>query len=354
MRFHHAANHLGRSCVSLSGPTEFETIASDDGLTGPGLEPERREDTAQVKGRSLASIAWRRLRRDKLALAGAVVIVLFVLMAVFADAIAALYGQSYATQHNDPGNNVLDPNTNLPIGDWGGISGKHWLGVTPSLGQDIFLLIVFGARTSLTIAALATALSLVLGVTLGVVSGYFRGWSDVVISRIMDVLLSFPTLLFSLAMISVVALITTATSARIAVIVFVLGFFGFPYIGRIVRGQVLSLREKEFVEAARSLGASNVRIMSREVAPNLIGPLLVYTTLTIPNNILGEAGLSFLGLGVQPPTPSWGQMMSDANTTFQYDPTYLIFPGLAIFLVVLAFNLFGDGLRDALDPKSTR
>ena len=139
-------------------------------------------------------------------------------------------------------------------------------------------------------------------------------------------------------------------------IIFVLGFFppGFPYIGRIVRGQVLSLREKEFVEASRSLGASDLWIMRKEIAPNLVGPILVYATLTIPNNMLGEAGLSFLGVGVQPPTPSWGQMLSDAGKYFQIDPTYLVLPGLAIFISVLAFNLLGDGLRDALDPKSGR
>ena len=137
-------------------------------------------------------------------------------------------------------------------------------------------------------------------------------------------------------------------------IIFVLGFFGFPYIGRIVRGQVLALREKEFVDAARSLGASNFRIMTREIMPNLVGPILVYTTLTIPNYILGEAGLSFLGVGVTYPTASWGQMLSDAGSYFEIDPTYLIAPGVTIFIAVMAFNLFGDGLRDALDPKSTR
>ena len=344
--------------MSLNPPSEFEAVAVEDGLTGAGLDPSKKriddESAGTIKGRSLASIAWRRLRQDKLALAGAVVIVIFILIAVFADVIQALYGQSYTKLNNGPGNDVLDPNTNLPIGDWGGISAKHWLGITPSLGQDIFLLLVFGARTSLFIGFSATALALVLGVSLGVLAGYFRGWVDAIVSRVMDVLLSFPTLLFSLSMIAVVNLITTAVSARFAVIIFVLGFFGFPYIGRIVRGQVLSLREKEFVEASRSLGASNLRIMAREIAPNLVGPILVYATLSVPNNILGEAGLSFLGLGVPPPTPSWGQMMSDANTTFEYNPTYLIFPGLAIFFVVLAFNLFGDGLRDALDPKSTR
>ena len=335
-------------------PSELEVVAADDGLTGAGLVSQGDDAPQAIVGRSLASIIWRRLRSDRLALAGAIVIVLFVLVAIFADVIQAVYGQSYRSLNNDPGNTVLDPNTNLPIGAFGGISAKHWFGITPSLGQDVFLLLVFGARTSLIIAGLATVLSLVLGVTTGLLAGYYRGWVDALISRVMDVLLSFPTLLFSLSMIAVVAIITSASWARFAIIIFVLGFFGFPYIGRIVRGQVLSLREKEFVEAARSLGASNARIMFREIAPNLGGPIVFYTTLTIPNNILGEAGLSFLGLGVQPPTPSWGQMLSDAGGTFQNDPMYLILPGLAIFLIVLAFNLFGDGLRDALDPKSRR
>ena len=196
-------------------------------------------------------------------------------------------------------------------------------------------------------------LSLVLGISLGLIAGYFRGWADTIISRSMDVLLSFPTLLFSIALIAVVSYINSDPSIRFYILVFVLGFFAFPYIGRIVRGQVLSLREKEFVEAARSLGAGNMRIMFREIAPNLFGPILVYTTLAIPNNMLGEAGLSFLGLGLVG-TPSWGQLLADANQYLQVDPFYLFLPGLAIFIAVLAFNLFGDGLRDALDPKSTR
>ncbi len=161
-------------------------------------------------------------------------------------------------------------------------------------------------------------------------------------------------LLLSISLITVVSFISNTEFARFGVIIFVLGFFGWPYIGRIVRGQVLSLREKEFVEAAKSLGSSNMRIMARELAPNLVGPILVYTTLTIPSNILGEAGLSYLGIGVTPPTSSWGQMISDASQYVQVDPIYLFLPGLALFIAVLAFNLFGDGLRDALDPKSTR
>lgn len=285
---------------------------------------------------------------------GGVVIVLLVIIAVFADQLSALYGQDYLTQHNTGTSSLLDSSTNLPNGDYGGISSTHWLGVTPVLGQDILSMLMYGARTSLSISALAVLLSLVLGVSLGLMAGYYRGWADTIISRTMDVLLAFPTLLFSLSLITVVSFISTAQSVRFLLIVFVLGFFGWPYIGRIVRGQVLSLREKEFVDAARSLGARNGRIMAKEIFPSLISPILVYTTLTIPNYMLGEAGLSFLGVGVVPPTVSWGQMLSDAGNYFQVDPMYLILPGLAIFVSVLAFNLFGDGLSDALDPKSMR
>jgi peptide/nickel transport system permease protein len=343
--------------VTVSGPTEFEAVAAEDGLTGAGLQGDgdRAPDatTAAIAGRSLWSIAWRRLRQDKVALAGGVVVVLFVLIAVFAGPITALYGQDFATQHNT-GATLLDPLTQMPVGDFSGVSGTHWLGVTPVLGLDIAANLIYGAQTSLIVGFLATAFSLVLGVALGIIAGFSRGWIDVVISRLMDVLLSFPTLLFSIALIAVSSYIDSSEFFRFSIIIFVLGFFGWPYIGRIVRGQVLTLREKEFVEAARSLGASNARIMAREIAPNLVGPVLVYTTLAIPNNILGEAGLSFLGVGVIPPTPSWGQMLSDAAQYVQVDPWYLFMPGLAIFITVLAFNLFGDGLRDALDPKSTR
>ncbi|MGN6446234.1 ABC transporter permease [Amnibacterium sp.] len=337
----------------MSGPTEFEAVATDDGLAGPGLQNDEDEVAGPIAGRSLTAIAWRRLRRDRIALAGGVVVVLFILVAVLAGPITAIYGQNYATQHNT-GNSLLDPLTQMPQGAFSGASGTHWLGVTPVLGLDILANLIYGAQTSLIVGFLATAFSLVLGVTLGVIAGFARGWVDTVISRIMDVLLSFPTLLFSIALIAVSSYINSSEVFRFSIIIFVLGFFGWPYIGRIVRGQVLTLREKEFVEAARSLGASNGRIMAREIAPNLVGPVLVYTTLAIPNNILGEAGLSFLGIGVIPPTPSWGQMLSDASQYVQVDPWYLFMPGLAIFITVLAFNLFGDGLRDALDPKSTR
>ncbi len=325
---------------------ELETATAVEAIGG----------VADIEGRSLLSIAWRRLKADKLAIAGAVVVVLLAIIAIFADVLTKLYGQSYLDQHNSGTSQLLDPLTSMPKGAFGGANGTHWLGITPVLGQDVLSLLLFGARTSLLIAISATALSLILGVTLGLVAGYYGGWIDMAISRTMDVLLSFPVLLMSISLLTVLSIFSSSGSIRFAVIIFVLGFFppGFPYIGRIVRGQVLSLREKEFVEASRSLGASNFWIMRKEIAPNLVGPILVYATLTIPTNILGEAGLSFLGVGVQPPTPSWGQMLADAGKYFQIDPTYLILPGLAIFISVLAFNLLGDGLRDALDPKSGR
>ncbi len=333
--------------MSLS-PGELEVVVAGDGLGGDAQAP------TAIVGRSLWSIAWRRLRRNKVAMIAGIYVILLILVAIFANVLTALYGHSYLQLHNTGPDALVDDSTQLPKGDFGGISPQHWLGVTPVLGQDILSLLMFGARTSLIISGLATLVSVVLGVLLGLAAGYFRGATDIVISRVMDVLLSFPTLLFSISLITVLSFISGATVVRFALIIFVLGFFGWPYIGRIVRGQVLSLREKEFVDAARSLGAGNGWIMLREIAPNIVGPILVYTTLTIPNNMLGEAGLSFLGVGVVPPTPSWGQMLSDAGNYYQVDPMYLILPGLAIFLSVLAFNLFGDGLRDALDPKSTR
>lgn len=312
----------------------------------------REGDVKAIEGRSLGQLAWRQLKGDWVAMAGGIWAIIMILCAIFAPLIASWYGQNPNAQHPQ----LLDQLTLMPAGGFGGISGTHLLGLTPVNSQDIFIQLVYGARTSLEVAGGAVVLALVFGVGLGLIAGFFRGFSDTVISRIMDLLLSFPVLLFSIALLSVAGLVPALQGflGRYCIIVFVLGFFSFPYIGRIVRGQVLSLREKEFVDAARSLGASNWRIMSREIMPNVVGPILVYTTLTIPNFIIGEASLSFLGVGFQPPTVSWGSMLSDAGNYFQVDPEYLFAPGITLFLCVLAFNLFGDGLRDALDPRSRR
>jgi peptide/nickel transport system permease protein len=324
--------------------------------TAPGDGSPAAAATAGVPGRSLGRIAWNRLKRDRLAMAGGVVIILLVLMAVLAPQLTSLEG---ATE-NGINTNLIDPNFQIPIGGMGGISAHHWLGIDLPEGRDVFSRIAFGARVSLGIGFLSTALALLLGVVLGMTAGYFGGWIDSVISRLMDVMLAFPVLLFAISLSGVVSGDTlfglNGNPLRFALLVFVIGFFSWPYIGRIIRGQVIGLREREFVEAARSLGARPSRILFREILPNLVAPILIYATLLIPTNILFEAALSYLGVGLKDPTPTWGQMVNEAlsGDIFISDPEFLIVPGAAIFLTVLAFNLLGDGLRDALDPKASR
>jgi ABC-type dipeptide/oligopeptide/nickel transport system permease subunit len=312
-------------------------------------------DELAIQGRSLRQIAWRRLKQDKVAMAGGFGIIFITLVAIFASLLNKLLGNSPDQYHSG----LTSIDTTMPYGRFGGMSASHWLGIEPVNGRDILARLIAGSRTSLMISVAAMVLSLTLGLSIGIISGYYRGAVDAVVARVLDVLLAFPTLLFALALLAIFNqspsfLGMSGQTLNFAVLIFVLGFFGFAYLARIVRGQVLSLREKEFVDAARSLGASDWRIITREILPNLMGPVLVWVTLTIPTYILGEAGLSFLGVGVQPPTASWGQMLSIAGNFFQNDPMFLIWPGVALFLTVLSFNLFGDGLRDALDPKSTR
>src|SRR5215467_5215528 len=326
-------------------PSTATTEFVDETLNAPA------DTTVAVAGRSLGRIAWTRLKRDKVAMGGACVIIFLILVAVFAPLVVKLLGHPPLEYHYDK----VSADTTLPLGKFGGISRKFLLGVEPLNGRDLFSRIVYGSRISLIIAFLATLLSVVIGTFFGIIAGYFGGWVDAVISRIMDALLAFPLLLFALVLVGVVpdhAFGLSGNSLRIAVIVFIIGFFTWPYVGRIIRGQALSIREREFVEAARSLGARPTRIIFREILPNLIAPILIYSTLLIPTNILFEAALSFLGVGVPPPTPSWGGMLSDATTYFQVDLWFVLFPGLAIFVTVLAFNLFGDGLRDAFDPRA--
>ncbi|GGL96135.1 peptide ABC transporter permease [Streptomyces fumigatiscleroticus] len=306
-----------------------------------------------VQGRSLGRIAWERLKRDKLALAGGIVVLVLVLIALLAPVIANLVGQDPESHHED----LIDPLFGTPTGSLGGISGDHLLGVEPVSGRDIFARIVYGARISLLVGFLSAIVAVILGTVLGILAGFFGGWIDAVVSRVMDGLLAFPQLLFIIALVSVMPnelLGLTGTGVRLFVMILVIGFFGWPYIGRVVRGQTLSLREREYVEAARSLGAGRFYILFKELLPNLVAPIIVYTTMMIPTNILTEAALSFLGVGVKPPTASWGQMLSSAIDYYDSDPMYMVIPGVAIFITVLAFNLFGDGVRDALDPKGSR
>jgi ABC-type dipeptide/oligopeptide/nickel transport system permease subunit len=305
----------------------------------------------RIEGRSLGQIAWLRLRRDRFALAGGVLVLVLVLAAVLAPLLTRWFGSPPNEFHSD----LVDPLFSTPRGRLGGISGDHLLGVEPINGRDLFSRILYGARISLVIAFLATLLSVAIGVTLGVVAGYKGGWVDALISRTMDVFLAFPLLLFAIALGGVVpdrAFGLQGNNLRIALLIFIIGFFNWPYMGRIIRGQTLSLREREYVDAARSLGARTPYILVRELLPNLVAPIVVYSTLLIPTNILFEAALSFLGVGINPPTPSWGGMLNQAIAYYRLDPMFMLVPGLAIFLTVMAFNLLGDGLRDALDPRS--
>ncbi|WP_434596897.1 ABC transporter permease [Streptomyces sp. A5-4] len=309
--------------------------------------------TKSVEGRSLRQIAWNRLKRDKLALAGGVIVVFLVLVAIFAPLIVDLFGHPPEQFHQDE----IDPLFGTPKAAFGGMSSEFLLGVEPGNGRDVFSRVVYGARISLLVAFLAALVAVLLGTVFGIIAGYFGGWVDMVISRVMDMLLAFPQLLFIISLVSVLPndlLGLTGSGVRIAILISVIGFFGWPYVGRIVRGQTLSLREKEYIEAARSLGAGRRYVLFKELLPNLVAPITVYTTLMIPTNILTEAALSFLGAGVKPPTSSWGQMLDKSVDTYETDPMFMIIPGVAIFVTVLAFNLFGDGVRDALDPKGTR
>ena len=271
--------------------------------------------------------------------------------------LVAIIGPHLVQNPNTYNSNLIDPTFSRPIGPWGGISLAHRLGVEPVTGRDMLSRVVVGTQYSLLIGFLATVLAVVIGVFFGIIAGYFGGWIDAIIARAMDVFLAFPLLVFAIALIGVIpnsAWGLSGNTLRVFLLVFVIGFFAWPYMGRIIRGQVISLREREFVDAARSIGARGPYILFRELLPNLVAPILVYSTLLIPTNILFEAALDYLGVGLVPPTPSWGQMLSNAvsNGFYYIDPMYMVIPGVAIFITVMACNLFGDGLRDALDPRT--
>lgn len=291
-------------------------------------------------------LAWERLRRRRAALVGAGIIAFFVLAAIFAPVLTAISGTGPDTTDK----RAIDPYLGgLPRGSAGGMSPQHWLGVEPMLGRDIFARLLYGARISLTVAFSAAVMITVIGVLLGITSGYFGGRIDTVISRFMDVMMSFPSLIFMMALLSVVKNVD-----RVMLLIVVMSLFTWPYIARVIRGQTMSLKHREYVEAARASGTSSARILLTEILPNLTGTIIVYLTLAIPGLIGAEAGLTYLGVGVRPPTPSWGQMIADSSLYYKVDPMFFVLPCSCLFLMVLAFTLLGDALRDALDPKGSR
>jgi ABC-type dipeptide/oligopeptide/nickel transport system permease subunit len=292
---------------------------------------------------------WRRFRKDKLAMASLIFIGLLIVVAIAAPLVVDIAGT--------PAPDVRDTNALDAFGTPLGPSSAHPFGVD-DIGRDVFSRTIYGARVSLIVAFLATGLATIVGVITGLLAGYLRGWTDVAISRSIDVLLAIPYLLLATGLAASCSLgdgcFGGLLKPGLGVVIFVIAVTSWPPIARIVRGETLSLREKEFVEAARSVGASNTRIVFNEILPNLVAPIIVYSSILIPQVILYEAALSFLGVGVQPPTASWGQMISDATQIFDTAWWYMLFPGIALLLTVLAFNLVGDALQDALNPKASR
>ncbi|HXN58703.1 MAG TPA: ABC transporter permease [Candidatus Angelobacter sp.] len=318
------------------------SVTSLDSLEGrlaqpAAVEPEG-ESAKEIQGRSPWQLAWARLRQDRLAIASAIVILFITLVAIFAPVIAHLVGHGPGDQYPFTALNSFG----LPAGP-----SRTFLFGADDLGRDVLVRVAYGTRVSLIAGVVASGLAVIVGGIVGMVAGYFGTVVDTALSRFMDVILSFPLLLFAIALVSIVG-------PSLIVSIAVIAFFSWAVVGRIIRGQTLSLREKEFVEAARSLGASDLRIIFVDILPNLVAPLIVYSTLLIPASIVFEATLSFLGLGVVPPTPTWGNMLSDALGYYKVAWWFIFFPGGALLLTTLAFNLLGDSVRDALDPRYAR
>lgn len=313
------------------------------------------DSSAEVVGRSPWQLAWRRLRRDRVGMISGVTLVVLAVLAIASPLIAKLYGVGPYEQFQDHLNVYGNP-----LGYLGGMSGQHWFGLEPGLGRDIFIRLLYGIRTSLFIAFAAAMITTTVGVALGIVAGYRGGWVDAVISWITDFALALPFLVFALAVIPTIRLRffgprdAVPTSFDIAVIIGIFAVFGWTSTARLVRGQVISLREREFIDAARAMGSSTRRILWREILPNVWAPILVTFSLQIPQYITGEAALSFLGVGIVEPTPDLGRMIYAGLNDIDVDFAYFFIPGFTLFILVLAFNLFGDAIRDALDPRSAR
>jgi peptide/nickel transport system permease protein len=305
------------------------------------------ESAAEIAARSPLELFWRRLRNDKVALAALTIVVFMVLIAILAPLIVKVFHLPDPNTQND---DLLDD-----FGSPTGPSGAHLFGVDER-GRDVFTRVLYGTRVSLEASLISMALTVIIGVTAGLITGYFRGRIDTFFSRVMDLFLAFPVLVLAVGLGVACAdgCLGGVIQPGLPVVIFVITLTTWPYMARIVRGQVLSLREREFVEASRSLGASDTRIIVREILPNLVAPIIVYSTVLVPQNIIYEASLSFLGVGIDPSKPSWGAMISDATSVFQDAWWFMVFPGLALLITVLAFNVVGDGLQDALNPRTSK
>jgi len=292
--------------------------------------------STKIEGRSPWRLAYERLRKDRAAKIALGTILVIVLLAILAPVFAKIVGHGPNQQFIDIGQNA----NGGPVPP----SGTFWLG-TDNNGRDLFIRILYGARISLLVGVLATGISVVLGVLFGLTAGYIGGFVDTVIARFIDVMLSIPFLILAIS-------IAFISGASLWLVIGIIGVLSFTYPARIVRGQVISIKSREFIEAARALGAGPWRIMFVDILPNVMAQVIVYATLLIPLAIVAEASLSFLGVGVPPPTADWGSMINDATGWYQYGYWwFLLFPCVALLITTLAFNIFGDSVRDALDPR---
>jgi peptide/nickel transport system permease protein len=346
--------------------TERKSFGASGGLAAEVIVESGLEiGDIPVKARGYWEQVWIRFKRDKVAIAGGIFIVFLVLTAFFgAPIVAAILGHGPNDLYSFT---AIDPKTLLPVGPWTHVQDiKHpghttlfVLGADGTLGRDEFLRILYGAQVSLEVAVLATVGAMFIGILLGATAGYFGGWVDTIISRVTEIKMAFPALLFIIALASTVgSRLNNVTFSGIFgrgvfTLVLIFAVFGWFYPARIIRAVVLGLREKEFIEAARMVGSSDWRIIRSHILPHLIAPIIVYSTLAVAGFILGEAGLSYLGLGIQLPTASWGNLLQTASDYYTSQPWLMVWPGLAVLLTTLAFNLLGDGLRDAFDPRST-
>ncbi|MER5933710.1 ABC transporter permease [Streptomyces sp. NPDC002054] len=308
---------------------------------------------------SPGQLMWRRFKRDKAGVISAFIVIFFFAIALLAPVIAKLYGKNPYDLYGANTEGLLDE-FNMPVGSFGGVSGDFWFGIEPTLGRDVFTQLLYGMRTSIFTALVATIVMVVIGVIIGLVGGYYGGKTDYWLGRLTDFLLGIPSQLFFIASMPVVVAAfvrpdrETPTALRASAIILVLSFLGWMGLSRLIRAATLSLREREFVEAAKIAGASPWRIIRKELLPNLVTPILVQATLMLPATILSVAFLSYVGVGYVEPTPDWGRMFAIGAEIYEQDPAYMFFPGVAMVVFVVAFNLLGDSVRDAFDPKSGR
>jgi peptide/nickel transport system permease protein len=328
------------------------TGAPLDAMTAPTGAAKKVE----TRHKSPTQIALARLRKDKVAMICLGIFLFFLAIAIFAPLLTKIEGQDTTTLHQD----LLDEYGFPTIG----ATSDHWFGIEPRLGRDLFARFVYGARPSLIVACSVTVITGIVGVIMGLMAGFIGGWVDRIISWIIDFVLSLPYLLFAIAVPAVLLTIfvgdaTTAgtsevTKARFVSLILVLSFFGWASLARLIRGEVLSLREREFVAAAKVLGVPTRKVLFKELLPNLVAPIIISTSLALPTYIVAEAGLTFLGVGLVEPTPSWGLTIAYATTYYRADPIYLWLPVVAISILVLALSLLGDSIRDAFDPRTRR